>query len=132
MSRGKSVASLVIGGAIGLGIGILFAPKKGSETRKELKKKYKELTSSIREIDKQDIADFIEDAKAEIEIELKNLSKEKVLSVAKDKANEIRISCDELLEVARVAGNEILQDSTREFKKKTAKVLKEVIEKLEA
>ena len=39
----KSIGKFISGAAIGVGLGFLFAPKKGSETRKELKGKIDEL-----------------------------------------------------------------------------------------
>lgn len=35
----KTVAALGVGAAVGAGLGILFAPKSGKETREELKTK---------------------------------------------------------------------------------------------
>ena len=35
----KGLRKFILGAGIGAGLGILFAPKKGSDTRKELKKK---------------------------------------------------------------------------------------------
>ena len=128
----NTLAALVTGALIGVGLGVLFAPKKGSETREDLKKEYKKLSKKMGEIDKEDVVEFIEDAKTEIEAELKDLSSEKVLSKARDKAREIKIRCDEILEMASVAGNKALEKGVSEFKKDTVKVLKEIIDKLEA
>ena len=37
MSKKKGFGTLLFGAALGAGLGLLFAPKKGSETRKEVK-----------------------------------------------------------------------------------------------
>lgn len=49
MSSGKVVLALLAGAAAGAALGILFAPAKGSETRKELTGKGQELKDSIME-----------------------------------------------------------------------------------
>ncbi len=49
MSSGKVVAALLAGIAAGAALGILFAPAKGSETRKGLTGKGEELKESIKE-----------------------------------------------------------------------------------
>jgi gas vesicle protein len=49
MSTGKVVAALLAGIAAGAALGILFAPAKGSETRKGLTGKGEELKESIKE-----------------------------------------------------------------------------------
>ena len=128
----NTIAALITGALIGVSLGVLFAPKKGSETREDLKKGYKKITKKMGDIEKEDVEEFIRDAKKEIEAELKDLSREKVLSKAHDKAREIKIRCDEILEMATVAGNKALEKGVSEFKKETVKVLKEIINKLEA
>jgi gas vesicle protein len=49
MSSGKVVVALLAGIAAGAALGILFAPAKGSETRKGLTGKGEELKESIKE-----------------------------------------------------------------------------------
>lgn len=49
MDSGKVVLALLAGAAAGAALGILFAPAKGSETRKELTGKGAELKESIME-----------------------------------------------------------------------------------
>ncbi|MBK0369640.1 YtxH domain-containing protein [Flavobacterium agrisoli] len=51
MSRntGQTVLALVTGAAIGAGIGILFAPAKGSETRKKLKEGLDDTSHNLKD-----------------------------------------------------------------------------------
>ena len=39
MSKNKGLGKLLLGIGIGAGLGVLFAPKSGRETRQDLKKK---------------------------------------------------------------------------------------------
>jgi gas vesicle protein len=48
MNSGKILSALIIGAAIGAGIGILFAPDKGSETRKKINEEGKKMSDAIR------------------------------------------------------------------------------------
>jgi gas vesicle protein len=59
----KMVGSLLLGAAIGGLLGVLFAPNKGSDTRKKILSKGEDLTSTMKE----KINTFIEDVKSEFD-----------------------------------------------------------------
>jgi gas vesicle protein len=48
-NTGKLVGALLVGAAIGGALGILFAPNKGSETRKKIMSKAEDLKDSVSE-----------------------------------------------------------------------------------
>ncbi len=48
-TTGKVLGSLLIGAAVGGALGILFAPKKGSETRRDISDKSAEFTGAIKD-----------------------------------------------------------------------------------
>jgi len=48
-SNGKLIGALLVGAAVGAALGILFAPDKGSETRKKLMAKGTDLKNDLKE-----------------------------------------------------------------------------------
>jgi len=48
-NNGKLLGAILVGAAIGGVLGILFAPDKGSETRKKISSKSSDLTDAVKE-----------------------------------------------------------------------------------
>ncbi|TXI86195.1 MAG: YtxH domain-containing protein [Crocinitomicaceae bacterium] len=62
-NNAKLVGALIVGAALGAALGILFAPNKGSETRKKLMSKGEDLTDDLKE----KLNEFYERSKKEVE-----------------------------------------------------------------
>lgn len=116
---------------IGAAAGVLFAPKAGSETRKELKAKFDEMLDNLKEVDAADIKEAVETKIYEIKEALADLDKEKVIKIAKKKAGEIKDMADELVDYAIEKGTPILKDAANAAREKAIEVTKEVLTKLE-
>ena len=127
----KNLGNLALGVAIGASLGILFAPKKGSETRKELKSKMLDLVSSAKELSISDVSDMVQDKINEIRKDLNDLDKEKVLKIARKKSEDIKKKCEDLVKLAIDKGTPVLKDAAEEVRDKTIEVMKDMIAKLE-
>ncbi|MDO4996707.1 MAG: YtxH domain-containing protein [Bacilli bacterium] len=129
--RGSGIGKFVLGAAIGAGLGILFAPKKGSETRAELKVKIDELVEQAKQIDVEEVkAEFLNKVD-DIKDELADLDSEKALDLAKRKAADLKIKSQELVDLAIDKGTPILRDAAEEVRLKAVDVTKDVLKKLE-
>ena len=131
MGKKKGCGKFVLGAALGAGLGVLFAPKAGSETRKELKLKLDELWCKAKEVDVEELKITFQEKVDEIKQEIEDLDKEKVLAIAKEKGEVLKNKSEELLKLAKEKGTPILENVAKEVKEKTVVVIKEVLGKLE-
>ncbi len=119
------------GAAVGIGLGVLFAPKSGKETRKELKEKFDEMVKKVKEIDLQEVRESLLKKIDDIKKELADLDKEKVMSIAKEKAENIKKKLDELTKEAKEKATPVVQKAVDDLREKTIEVLKDTVKKLE-
>ena len=96
MKKNSGLKKFGLGVAAGAILGILFAPKKGSETRKELKEKLDLLVEKAKNTSKEDIKNAIEDKVRDIQKAIDDLSTEKVYKTAKSKAKKLEDKVYEL------------------------------------
>lgn len=127
----KGTGKFVLGAALGAGLGLLFAPKKGKDLRKDLKVKMDELVNQVKEIDPEELKEDFDKKLEEIKKELEDLDKEKVLKIAKKKGNEIKKKADELVNMAIEKGEPVLKDAAESVRDKAVEVTKDVLTKLE-
>lgn len=128
---GRKLGTFVTGVAVGAALGVLYAPKKGSETREDLKELFEEIMNKIKDIDVEDVKDAIANKIADIKKSLADLDKEKVIAIAKEKGAMIKAKCEELIQLAREKGVPAVEKTAKDLKEKAVVVTKEVIKKLE-
>lgn len=131
--KGKKsgIGKLILGLGAGIGLGMLLAPDKGSETRKKLKKSLDDLLEKVKEIDTDEVKAEIEAKVVELKSDVKDLDKEKILSLAKEKSEALVVKAEELVKYAKKKATPALEKLVEDVREKTIAVGKEVIEKLE-
>ena len=127
----KGLGKLVLGAGLGASIALLFAPKKGSELRGDIKKKFDEFMKNVDDMTVSEIKDEFTTKVDEIKKGLDELDKETVLKAAKKKGNELKDKANELVELAKEKGTPVLEGIADDLKEKTISVAQEVIDKLE-
>lgn len=129
--RGKGLGKFIFGAGLGASLALLFAPKKGSDLRRDIKNKFDEFMSGVNKMTVNDIKEEFTKKVDEIRLELEDLDKEKVLKIAKKKASELKEKVGELVDLAKEKGTPVLEGIANDLREKTISVAKEVIEKLE-
>lgn len=126
----KGFGKFVAGAGIGAALGLLFAPKKGEETREQLKKMFDDLMIKVKSIDAEDVKLAVEDKIEDLKEGLENLNKETVLAEAKKQAKNLQNQAEELVEYAIEKGTPVIEKSANAVKTKVVEVSNQVIEKL--
>ena len=108
----KGLGKFVAGAAIGAGLGLLFAPKKGEELRGDLKKKLDDIVKQAKDID------------------IVDLDKEKALEIAKEKGAQLKVKAQELVDLAVEKGTPVLKKTANDVLDNVIKVSKETQKKL--
>ena len=126
----SGVGKFLVGAGIGAGIGLLFAPKSGKETRKELKEKMDNLVEKAKNIKVKDVKKTIEKKVNEIKEDLKRLDKETAAQKIKDQAKKIKKKAEDLVDYAVKKGTPVVEAAAREVRESTIKTLESITAKL--
>lgn len=109
-NTGQTFLALLTGAAIGAGIGILYAPDKGTNTReklsKEAKKAQKRLNKQVRETS-QNLSERAQKARLSFEQKLND-----TLSSASYKADDILLAMEDKLEALRKQNSKLQKDAS--------------------
>ena len=128
--RSNGFGKLVIGAGLGAALGLLFAPKSGEETRKDLKKKADEITKKVKEIDLNEVKDELVNEFRDLKEELRSMDLDQAKTIAKDKGEELLDKVQELIDMAKEKGTPIVENSARDLKKRVAAYLQGLSNKL--
>lgn len=131
MKGNKSgIGKFLAGAAVGVGLGVLFAPKSGAETRKDLKNKLDELVEQAKNIDIEEVRKDITRRVEEIKMELVDLDKEKAMEIAKEKLDQLKGKAQELVDVAKEKGTPALKKAANDVLDSIIKISKNTKKKL--
>lgn len=132
MSKNKGgLLKFATGIGLGVGLGMLFAPKKGEELRKDAKVKFDELLNKVKDIDVKEVSEEFMKKVNELKDELEDLDKEKAIDLAKEKGEALKVKASELVELAKEKGTPVLEKAANEVKQRAILVTKDVLKKLE-
>ena len=127
----KSVGLAGVGALAGATLGVLFAPKSGSETRKDVKNKAKKISKKAKKLEVEDVQEMVKQKLRDFEKEIKKLEKEKDRKSIEKKAKEISKKVEQLLDDIKEEGNEMLENTIYEFQKTSLKTIDHILSKLE-
>lgn len=127
----NGLGKFIAGVAVGIGIGVMIAPKKGSETREDLKNKMAELIDKAKKLKKEDIKLAIEEKVNNIKSALADLDKEKVLEIAKKKAKQIKNMAEDLATFVADKTTPVVTKAADAVRDKAIVATKALLEKLE-
>lgn len=129
--RKRHYGGFILGALAGATVGLLFAPKKGSELRADLKKKLDQLLDQAKEIDVEEVKEQFNKKVEEIKAELADMDKEKALNIAKKKASEAKEKAEELVVLAKEKGTPALMNTAEKVLENVIKVSKDALKKIE-
>ena len=129
--KNNGIGKFVVGAGVGAALGLLFAPKKCSENKKNLKKMFDNLMTKVKNVDMDDVRETVEVKIEELKQGIAELDKETVLEEAKKQAKKLKDAAEELVNYTIEKGTPVIEKSANAIRKKVIEVSKNVITKLE-
>ena len=130
-NKKSGLKKFAFGAVIGAGLGMLFAPKKGSETRKELKDKLNSLVLKAKDLKQEDVKSVIEKKVIDIQNAIDELDSETILSSAKNQAKKVQKLIKELTSFVAEKSVPAIDKTLDIIKEKSDIVINDVLKRLE-
>lgn len=123
----KIMAALTGGIVLGGTLGVLFAPRKGSETREKIKLTFVNLKNKVSKIEEEDIKYYIEKKLNEIDDDIEVLEG----TLEFKKAKKVIKKINKLIDYTTKKGYDEFEDLITELKEKASEISEEILTNLE-
>lgn len=127
----KIMAALTGGIVLGGTLGVLFAPRKGSETREKIKLTFVNLKNKVSNIEEEDIKYYIEKKLNEIDDDIEVLEGTLEFKKAKKQAKKVIKKINKLIDYTTKKGYDEFEDLITDLKEKASEISEEILTNLE-
>ena len=127
----KVMAALTGGIVLGGTLGVLFAPRKGSETREKIKLTFVNLKNKVSKIEEEDVKYYIEKKLNEIDDDIEVLEGTLEFKKAKRQAKKVIKKINKLIDYTTKKGYEEFEDLITDLKEKASEISEEILTNLE-
>ncbi len=127
----KIMAALTGGIVLGGTLGVLFAPRKGSETREKIKLTFVNLKNKVSKIEEEDIKYYIEKKLNEIDEDIEVLEGTLEFKKAKKQAKKVIKKINKLIDYTTKKGYDEFEDLITDLKEKASEISEEILTNLE-
>lgn len=127
----KIMAALTGGIVLGGTLGVLFAPRKGSETREKIKLTFINLKNKVSKIEEEDIKYYIEKKLNEIDDDIEVLEGTLEFKKAKKQAKKVIKKINKLIDYTTKKGYDEFEDLITDLKEKASEISEEILTNLE-
>lgn len=127
----KIMAALTGGIVLGGTLGVLFAPRKGSETREKIKLTFVNLKNKVSIIEEEDIKYYIEKKLNEIDDDIEVLEGTLEFKKAKKQAKKVIKKINKLIDYTTKKGYDEFEDLITDLKEKASEISEEILTNLE-
>lgn len=127
----KIMAALTGGIVLGGTLGVLFAPRKGSETREKIKQTFVNLKNKVSKIEEEDIKCYIEKKLNEIDDDIEVLEGTLEFKKAKKQAKKVIKKINKLIDYTTKKGYDEFEDLITDLKEKASEISEEILTNLE-
>ena len=127
----KVMAALTGGIVLGGTLGVLFAPRKGSETREKIKLTFVNLKNKVSKIEEEDIKYYIEKKLNEIDDDIEVLEGTLEFKNAQRQAKKVIKKINKLIDYTTKKGYEEFEDLITDLKEKASEISEEILTNLE-